>query len=191
MQRLSLCIDIDGTVTDPYYWIPRANKYFKRNVRPEDVIYYKMHEVLGIEENEYDEFYSIYGTMLHKEAEIRSGVREVISDLYKTHYVHFVTAREEAMEFVSLDWLNKHRIPYDTISLLGTPDKVQRAGELESDIFIEDCYENALQLAGAGFEVLLIDCSYNQGPILPNITRVYHWHQIKEIIARHSEKEAS
>ena len=191
MQRLSLCIDIDGTVTDPYYWIPRASKYFGRRINPEDVTCYRIHQVLGVEEKEYEEFYSIFGAMLHKEAEIRSGVCEVISELYKTHYIHFVTAREETMEFVSLDWLNNHQVPYDSISLLGTPDKIQRAGELESDLFIEDCYENALQLAEAGFEVLLIDCSYNQGPILPNITRVYNWYQIKAIITQHAEKEAS
>ncbi|HVI40543.1 MAG TPA: hypothetical protein VM577_07785 [Anaerovoracaceae bacterium] len=191
MQRLSLCIDIDGTLTDPYYWLPRANEFFGRKIRPEEVTRYKNHEALGVEEKEYDEFYSIFGPKLHSEAEIRSGVYEVINELYKTHYIHFVTAREEKMEFVSLDWLNKHQIPLDTISLLGSHDKVQRAGELESDIFIEDCYDNALQLAGAGFDVLLIDCSYNQGPVLPNITRVYSWHQIKNIIVQRSEKEAS
>ena len=191
MQRLSLCIDIDGTLTDPYYWLPRANEFFGRNIRPEEVTHYKNHEALGVEEKEYDEFYSIFGPQLHSEAEIRSGVYEVINELYKTHYIHFVTAREEKMEFVSLDWLNKHQIPLDTISLLGSHDKLQRAGELESDIFIEDSYDNAFQLASAGFDVLLIDCSYNQGPVLPNITRVYSWYQIKNIIMQRSEKEAS
>jgi uncharacterized protein len=191
MQRLSLCFDIDGTLTDPYYWLPRANKFFGRNIRPEDVTRYKNHEALGVEEKEYDEFYSVYGPILHNEAEIRSGVHEVINELYKTHYIHFVTAREEKMEFVSIDWLNKHQIPLDTISLLGSHDKVQMARDLEADFFIEDSYDNALQLAGAGFDVLLIDCSYNQGPVPSNITRVYDWHQIKKIIVQQSEKEAS
>ncbi|HYE67080.1 MAG TPA: hypothetical protein VEA58_00630 [Anaerovoracaceae bacterium] len=191
MQRLSLCIDIDGTVTDPYYWIPKANKFFKRNVKPEDVTSYDMHEVLGVEEKEYEEFYSVFGTTLHKEAEIRSGVHEVINEFYKTHYIHFVTAREEKMESVSLDWLYEHQIPFDSISLLGSHDKVKRAGELESDFFIEDRYSNALQLARAGFDVLLIDCSYNQGPLLPNITRVRSWSDIKQIITEHAREEAS
>lgn len=191
MQRLSLCIDIDGTITDPYYWIPRASKYFGKEIIPEEVTCYEMYLALGVEEREFEEFHSVYEATLYKEAKIRGDVCEVISELHKTHYIHFVTAREETMEFVSVDWLNRHRIPYDSISLLGTPDKVQMAGELESDLFIEDRYENALQLAEAGFEVLLIDCSYNQGPILPNITRVSNWQQIKSIILRHAEKEAS
>lgn len=191
MHRLSLCIDIDGTITDPYYWLPRANRYFGKRVRPEDVNTYRMHEVLGVEERQYDEFYFAFGTSMHNEAAIRSGVQEVISELYNTHYIHFVTAREEKMKFVSLDWLGRHRVPFDSISLLGSPDKVERVEELECDIFIEDCYDNAMQLAESGFEVLLIDCNYNRGPLLPNITRVYDWNQIKKIVARLSEKEAS
>jgi uncharacterized HAD superfamily protein len=191
MQRLSLCIDIDGTVTDPYYWIPRANKFFGTRVRPEDVMSYSMHEVLGVEERQYDEFYFAFGTSMHNEAAVRNHVQEVIGELYNTHYIHFVTAREEKMKFVSLDWLNRHRIPFDSITLLGSPDKVDMAKELECDLFIEDSYDNAIQLAEAGFEVLLIDCNYNRGPLLPNITRVNDWRQINEIIAHHLEKEAS
>lgn len=191
MQRLSLCIDIDGTITDPYYWLPRANKFFGKKIRPEDVTTYDMHEVLGIEEREYNEFYNFFGATMHHEAGIRGGVSEVLRDFYKTHYIHFVTAREEAMRFVSVDWLSQHHIPYDTISLLGSHDKVQSAVDLECDFFIEDKYDNAIQLATAGFEVLLIDCNYNRGPLLPNITRVYDWQQIKKIIVQHLEKEAS
>lgn len=105
MQRLSLCIDIDGTITDPYYWIPRANRYFGTKVKPEEVISYKMHEVLGVEERQYDDFYYAFGTSMHNEAAIRSGVREVINEFDQTHYIHFVTAREEKMkDIVSGRW---------------------------------------------------------------------------------------
>jgi len=152
MQRLSVCIDIDGTLTDPYYY---------------------------------------FGFSLNNESGIRSGVQDTINELYQTHYIHFVTARNEVMECASVNWLHRNEIPYDSISLLGTPDKVQRAGELEADIFVEDCYDSALQLARAGFDVLLLDCGYNQGPLLPNVTRVYNWRQIRDIIVRHAEKEAS
>lgn len=139
MQRLSLCIDINGT---------------------------------------------------HQETEIRKGVCEVIGELYQTHYIHFITAREEPMGSVSVDWLYKYQILFDSISLLETQDKVSRVKDLEGDLVIEDCYDHAIQLAKAGLDVLLIDCSYNQGPILPNITRVFNWYHIKAAILRRLEREA-
>ena len=189
MNRLNLCIDIDGTLTDPYYWLPRANRFFGKNVKDSDVTSYRMHEVLGIAEKEYDDFYNFFGPLLHKEAPVRSGVCDVIGELFKEHYIHIVTAREEKMKYVSLDWLKKHKIPFDTMSLLGTPDKVQKAGDLDSDLFIEDSYDNALQLAGAGFEVLLIDCNYNRGPVPPNVTRVNDWDQIRNMIRRFAQQK--
>lgn len=30
MNNLNICIDIDGTITEPYYWLEISNKYFKK-----------------------------------------------------------------------------------------------------------------------------------------------------------------
>lgn len=97
MKSLNLCIDIDGTITEPYYWIPRASEYFKTHIEYKNVIFL-------------------------------------------------------------------------------------------ADLFIEDRYENALQLAQAGFEVLLIDCHYNQGDLPSNVTRVKHWIQIEKLIDSFSQQ---
>ena len=32
MKRLNICIDIDGTMTDPYYFMPYFNKYFNKDL---------------------------------------------------------------------------------------------------------------------------------------------------------------
>lgn len=97
MSMLNLCIDIDGTVTKHYYWLQRANTHFNTKIETKDVTVYEIHEVLGIEEAAYDKFYNAYGELLHKEAEIRFGAKEIISLLYDFHQIHFVTAREEKM----------------------------------------------------------------------------------------------
>jgi hypothetical protein len=72
--------------------------------------------------------------------------------------------------------------------MLGSHYKVERAKQLECDIFIEDRYENAIQLALEGFQVLLVDCSYNRLPLLPGITRVRDWIEIYEEIETIYEK---
>ena len=182
MYRLNLCIDIDGTVTGAYDWIPRVNNYFKTNITPRDVKVYEIHEVLGVESRIYNEFYYLYGVLLHAEATIREGVKEVLHRLHQQHNIHFVTAREERMSKVTYKWFENHQIPFHSISLLGSHNKVSRGKELSCHIFIEDRYENAIQLALAGFKVLLIDCYYNQDPLLSNITRVTNWFEIEDII---------
>ena len=181
MKKLNLCIDIDGTVTEPYYWLERANRYFDRQLKPEDITAYEIHRMLDVGEDDYNEFYELYGKLLHKESKARFGASAAIQRLYQDHNIHFVTAREERMKETSVEWLAKHQMPMDTISLLGSHYKVEKAQELKSDLFIEDCYSNALQLAQSGFDVLLIDCTYNRGPLPQNVTRVRSWFEIAAI----------
>lgn len=181
MKKLNLCIDIDGTVTEPYYWLERANCYFDRQLEPQDITAYEIHRMLDVEEDDYNEFYELYGKLLHKESKARFGASETIQRLYRQHNIHFVTAREEKMRETSIEWLERHQFPMDSISLLGSHYKAARARELNSDLFIEDCYSNAVQLAKAGFEVLLIDCTYNKGPLPENVTRVKNWFEIEKL----------
>jgi uncharacterized HAD superfamily protein len=182
MRSLNLCIDIDGTITEPYYWLARANQYFNKQLKPGDITIYDIHKLLGVEADEYSYFYSLYGEQLHREARIRSGAEEIINKLFDYHTVHLVTAREEKMRKVTMEWLSRHRIPMDSIALLGSNDKADRAKALGCDIFIEDRYENAMQLSQAGFKVLLMDCHYNRGALPSNVTRVRTWPQIGKII---------
>jgi len=79
-------------------------------------------------------------------------------------------------------YLKKNEISYDGLYVLGSPDKVETAKQLNCDIFIEDSYDNALQLSNAGYKVLLIDTNYNRLPLNDNITRVYNWKEIYKII---------
>ena len=188
MQKLNICIDIDGTVTEPNYWLSRANQYFATNIKPKDVIVYEIYDILGITQKDYDKFYELYGETLHRESKIRLGAKEVISKLYDYHNIHFVTAREEKMRKVTVEWLTDNQIQMDSISLLGSNNKVHKAKELSSDIFIEDRYENAISLSQSGFDVLLIDCSYNRGILPSNIKRIKHWYEILNIAESRSQQ---
>ena len=70
----------------------------------------------------------------------------------------------------------------DSLNLLGSHNKVNKAHELNCDIFIEDRYENALQLSREGILVILVNCSYNQGILPKNVIRVNSWIEIGNII---------
>jgi len=182
LRKLNLCIDIDGTVTEPYYWLEQANRYFDRQVKPEDVTVYEFYKVLDVGESDYDEFYGLYGKLIHRESNARFGASEAIRRLYREHRIHFVTARDQKMTETSMEWLARHQMPMDSIHHLGSYYKVEKARELQSDLFIEDNYNTSVQLAKAGFDVLLIDCTYNKGPLPENVTRVKNWSEIEKIV---------
>jgi len=178
MTKLNICIDIDGTVTEAYDWIDVANEFFGKNLRKEDVVLYEIEKVIGVSREEYDDFYRVYGKLIHSKAPIRDGVIPALESIFKNHSIHFVTARSKDMTSVTYNWMSLYQVPYDSISLLGSHHKVKKAKELNCDIFIEDRYENAIELSKEGFTVILIDCLYNQGELPENVIRLENWQQI-------------
>ena len=185
MNFLNICIDIDGTITDPYFWLNAANKYFKKNISIEEVTQYRVDKVMGVTRDEYMDFYNKNKFELHSGKEpLRKDVKRIIKKLINTNNIYFVTAREKDLEILTYHYLNKHNIPYDDVFVLGTSYKVDTAIDLKCDVFIEDCYENALQLSDSGFKTLLIDTNYNRFPLNKNITRVFSWNDIYNILEK-------
>ena len=179
MTKLNLCIDIDGTLTTPYYWLKAANSFFNTSLKAEDVTEYEIHKVLNVSKEDYLDFYDIYGEEIHGKAKLRNRVKRILHKLsYQHHKIYYVTAREKRMTAVTHSWIERRKLPNDGIYILGSHYKVDKARELNCDIFIEDRYENALELCEAGFKVLLIDCNYNRLAIPKEITRVRDWNQI-------------
>ena len=62
---------------------------------------------------------------------------------------------------------------------------IEKAKELNCNLFIEDNPSNAIQIAEAGINVILMDANYNKGTEHERITRVKDWKQIKELIENH------
>jgi uncharacterized protein len=182
MKNLNICIDIDGTITEPYYWLDLCNEYFNTNVTEEQITEYYIHKVLGVEEKEYEEFYEKNKFKLHSEQKLSKDAKLVIKKLNLLHNIYFVTARDKSLTMLTNAYLRKNGIPYDDVFVLGTHYKVDKARELNCSVFIEDNYDNAIQLSSAGFKVLLIDTNYNRKPLNENIVRVYNWKDIYTII---------
>lgn len=182
MKNFNICIDIDGTITDAYYWLDSFNRYFKTNVTESEVTEYSIPYVLGIEEVDYLDFYEKTKFSLHSTQELRADAKDVITKLSLTNNIYFVTARDESLKMLTHGYLRKHEIPYDDLFVLGSHYKVNTAKELNCDVFIEDNYDNAIQLSESGFKVLLLDTNYNRKPLNENIIRVHDWNEIYLII---------
>ena len=183
MKNFNICIDIDGTITNPYFWLNITNKYFNKNITIDKVTEYEIHKVMGITRKEYDDFYNKNKFKMHnEEVKLRENAREIIGELIKINNIYFVTARDKDLKILTYSYLKKNKIPYDDVFVLGTHYKVDMAKKLKCDIFIEDSYTNALQLSENGFKVLLIDTNYNRKPLNKNIIRVFNWNEIYEIV---------
>jgi uncharacterized HAD superfamily protein len=191
MKTLNICIDIDGTITDPYYWLSCANNYFNSNISENQIISYDISKVLNIEQNDYIEFYEKFKFEIHTTQKLRNDVKEILDELHRFNNLYYVTARDKSLELVTFLYLLNNEIPFDEVFLLGTHNKVPKAKDLNCDIFIEDSYDNAIELSNSGFTVILIDTNYNRLPLNPNIIRAYNWFEISKIITEFSkQKEA-
>ncbi|BDB01139.1 5' nucleotidase, NT5C type [Clostridium botulinum] len=190
MNNLNICIDIDGTITEPYYWLDISNKYFKKNVKPEDITVYNIEDVLGITEEEYMKFYEKYKVRIHTEEKLRKGAKEVLNELNKYHNIYFVTAREKSLEVLTKSYLTNHSIKFRDLYVLGSHYKVDKAKDLNCDIFIEDNPTNALELSEAGFKVILLDTNHNRHiKENDNIIRVDYWDEVYNIVKEISSTE--
>lgn len=188
MNTLNICIDIDGTITKAYDWLDMANKYFKKNITEDQVTEYEIHEVMGIKRQEYDDFYNRNKFKLHSDQKLRDDAKLVITALHQFHNIYFVTARDLELKTLTHLFLRNNEIPYDNLFVLGSHYKVDKAHELDCNVFIEDNYNNAIQLSEAGFNVLLMDTNYNRKPINDKITRVNNWNEIFLIITELSSQ---
>lgn len=187
-MNLNLCIDIDGTITNPYHWLDLLNDYFKTSIEPHQATEYEIHKVLNVPDDDYLKFYDIYGEYMHANEKCRDEANSVLWKLNQDHNVFYVTARDIKMKNATESWFKKNELPKGQLYMLGSHYKVEKAKELNCHIFIEDRYENAIQLALAGFEVLLIDCYYNRQPSIPGIIRVENWTEINDQIEKYYAK---
>lgn len=182
MKRLNICVDIDGTITSPYHFIPYLNEIFEVDITEEECTTHNWEELYGSDIKKlYYEFNEKY-IYSYKEAEVVEGARDIIGELYKEHNVYFVTARDSLLTEVTQDWLNNNGFSDMDVYLLGTDYKIDKAKELNCDIFIEDNPSNSLALADEGIQVLLIDTNYNKDVEHENIVRVSDWTEIKNFV---------
>lgn len=190
MKNLNICIDIDGTITEPYYWLTYANNYFQSNISESQVTSYDIAEVFKVKKETYLEFYEKYKFKIHSEQKLRDDVLVELNKLYLSNNIYFITARDKSLELLTFNYLKKYKIPFDKVFVLGTHNKVPAAKELQCDIFIEDSYDNAILLSNAGFKVILIDTNYNRLPLNNNIIRALNWNDISQIINEIKERKS-
>lgn len=182
MKNLTICIDIDGTITNPYHFISYLNEMCNKNITEADCTTVNWSKLYDEDNDKLIEKFNDKYIHSYEEAEVIVGAKEVIDELYNHNNVYFVTARNSKLNDVTTKWLDKNGLSNIEIYMLGSNHKIDKAKELNCDIFIEDNPMNAIQLAQGGIKVLLLDTNYNKDINHENIIRVNNWKEIKELI---------
>jgi hypothetical protein len=181
-HALTICIDIDGTLTKPYAWLEYTAKAYNKTITQDMYQTCYTAQALDIDGEEYSTFYKSQSrTFYYDLCEFRPHAQRVMEDLNQAHRVHIVTSREKQFADLTQQLLTDYQIP-GTLHVLESFDKVTPAKDLGCQLFIEDNIRIATNLAEAGFPVLLMDCAYNRKPLHQRIRRVSDWEEVESVI---------
>jgi uncharacterized protein len=187
-KKTTIGIDIDGTLTAPDFWVEELNKQFNKNYKYGESDIYDWRDIYEIDNDQFMKYYSVHGPQLHVQAKIRPDAAKVINNWQENYNLCYITARQHFLTQATAVWLKKHKLPGE-FYVLGSHYKLNKAKELNCQIFIEDNYDVACRLADGGINVLLMDCVYNRKPLpQERVTRVFSWQEVAKQVAKISAK---
>ncbi|MFR3072179.1 MAG: hydrolase, partial [Paeniclostridium sp.] len=101
MGKLNICIDIDGTITNPYHFIPYLNDMYNKQITEAECITHKLEELYEVKLDDLLKAFHTDYIYAYKEANVVEGAKEVIKDLNENHNLYFVTARDEMLKDIT------------------------------------------------------------------------------------------
>lgn len=180
MEKLNICVDIDGTLTFSGYFMPYLNEYFGVDVTFEEIRDYDFRDIYGVTEEDLHHFFTTEGKNLFFDVELLECAKETMLELNEKHNVWIITARREETHNQTQKWLELNSLGNIKLITLGTPHKLEKALELNCDIFIEDHPEASVDIAKSGIKLYLMDAPYNKATEHENIIRVESWREIRK-----------
>ncbi|WP_339063640.1 5' nucleotidase, NT5C type [Tepidibacillus marianensis] len=182
-KEFTLGIDIDGTVTDPFTFIPHMNQYFNKSFSLEEITTYDITRIYGITEEEFEEWYNVHGASVYQTAPLAKDAKEILLQFQKKYRLIYITARSESFREPTMKWFEQNQIPFDRVVMTGNAYKCEYAVKYQIDLFLEDHYDAANTMAKKlQIPILLFNTPYNQGSLPVNVARIYSWKEAKEII---------
>lgn len=187
--------DLDDTLTDTAsvinkYAIKFDREYLKENGDLKDIndskSYYYFAEGLNWNKENIAKFFEIYYLEILKEIQIKPFVKETINQLKKEeNEVYIITARRkregEIVEEITKQWLKNNGILYDDL-FINIKEKSKIVNQLKIDIFIDDSYENCIDVkTNTDAKVYMLNTKYNTGILDMQLERI---NNIGELISK-------
>jgi len=195
MLKKLIYIDMDDVVsktTDTYTGI--VEQEFGKQVLFEQIVTFDLRASFGLTENEFHYFFDLIHQPDHLLGfePVEGSVDALVNWAHAGHCIEIVTGRPTSALEVSLEWLEKHGVPFDSFTMV---DKYNRPGNDPAiaiskedlcrrtyDLAVEDSREMALFLATTmGVPVALYDRPWNVQPINhERVVRCASWQNIGE-----------
>jgi uncharacterized HAD superfamily protein len=183
MKKWKIGIDIDGTVTDPATFIPHLNQAFNKALQYEEITQYHLPPLFGISDEEFMTWFEEHEGSIYSKALLAERAKDVLDELFQIHHLVYISARNERYHQLTLEWFKQHEIPYHHIDLLGSHNKIEIAKSHAIELFFEDKFDNANDLAEElAIPVILFNTPYNQGNLHKDVTRVNHWQEARDVL---------
>jgi uncharacterized protein len=180
-KALNFGIDIDGTVTCPTTFVPYLNQSFNVNLSYEEIKEYNLAKAVNITDEEFNKWLWDNESEIYKTSPLAQNVKEILFSWHKQHQLIYISARHKRYEQITYDWFTKQDLPYHHIHCTGDHNKVTPVLFNKIDLFFEDNYNNACQIAEeCKIPVILFDTPYNQGSIPAAVKRVPTWNEANE-----------
>lgn len=180
MSRLTLGIDIDGTLTEFDSFLPYLNRLLNTQVKPEQIIQYDLHEIFGMEYKEFSDLFDQHSKPIYEESIPRLCAKQQLHWIDERFNIVYITARYKEYMDLTERWLIDHGFPVREIVCTGSHDKLAAIEEHQVKIMVEDRLENALQIWDSlQVPVYLLDTPYNQAKLPAGVIRVKDWFQIQ------------
>lgn len=179
----SIGLDIDGVIANSQPVIIKLlNSHFGKNYRQKDFTNFSPAKMFGIDRKEMDKFIYARELEIIKESIPMKGAVEAIKTLKESFGVHIISARTPSFFNHTVNWLDNHEIPYDSLMHLGHHDKRESCMEKAVGLFVEDSLSNSIQISSCGIPVYLLNSTYNQGELPDLVKRVYSWNEILSLL---------
>ncbi len=187
--------DLDDTLADTAsvinkYAIKFDKEYLNGNGDLQDInnskSYYYFAEGLNWNKENIAKFFEIYYLEILKEVQIKPFVKEIINKLKEEkNEVYIITARRkregEIVEKITNEWLKNNGILYDDL-FINIKEKSKIVNQLKIDIFIDDSYENCIDVkTNTNAKVYMLSTKYNTGILDKQLERI---NNIEELIRK-------
>lgn len=178
--------DIDGVLTDEMVggesiWQQEIEAYFPDLCLLEPN--FSFTAAYGLSLEKVDEFMKERAPGIFRSVKPQVGSKELLSALQQNGFtVHLITARKTCYQEVTQQWLTKHDIQHN--SLWFEDEKGILCRQLGVELFVDDYWDNCLDIRDQGIVSLLMSAPHNLGyPEKPGIFRVSNWQEIGAEIA--------
>ena len=113
---------------------------------------------------------------------VNPGSKKALEQLGHHFRIVVITARHPESRPQTLDWLQRHELPFDELHFSG--DKSDVAENLV--LAVDDHPEHAMGYSNRGIPVFLMDQPWNHGFSAPLVTRVHNWEGLLDSVQQQS-----